>query len=156
MKWKKSIGGFWENYLADKSQKEGLLLPLCFWTMPLKIVMPGAAREGITNLLRMAEQKVETARVLSENFTLLAQSWNFLPLTFCLVTWIFLFLKSLLCILTVVAKCSLISQFKIDRSSLFPSKLLPERVRGFWSGLWILVSWVTDVVLAPIWPSATL
>ena len=42
--------------------------------MPYKIVMPGLAREGITNMLRMAEQKLETARVLSENFTLLAQS----------------------------------------------------------------------------------
>ena len=73
MKRKKPIRGFWENYLTDKSQKDDLL-PLCFWTMLYKIVMPGIAREGITNMLRMAEQKLETARVLSENFTLLAQS----------------------------------------------------------------------------------
>ena len=36
--------------------------------MPYKIVVPGAAREGITNLMRMAEQKMETARAHSETF----------------------------------------------------------------------------------------
>lgn len=80
------------------------------------MVAPGAAKEGTMGTLRVAEQKVEIARVLSENFALLDQSWNFLFLIFCLVTKIFLFLKSLLGILRVAAKCILISQFKTDVS----------------------------------------
>ena len=56
MKQKTPIRGFWENYLTDKSQKDDLL-PLCFCTMLYKIVMPGIAREGITNMLRMAGQR---------------------------------------------------------------------------------------------------
>lgn len=39
--------------------------PLLFWTMAYKIVMPGIARKSITNMLRMTEQKLEAARVLS-------------------------------------------------------------------------------------------